>query len=160
VIILDEPTASLDAGARHSVHELIQREKSASRTFVLCTHLLHEAEMLCDHLALLVHGCLFTYGTPAQLASHFGKDWKIDVIVDGPPDAVDEAIRAQLPALKLLFSRDKSRTYSIPCADTTISNLFRTLESLKHADIGLRYFTVSSLTLENIVMALLKVADA
>jgi ABC-type multidrug transport system ATPase subunit len=157
VVILDEPTSSLDADARRRVQELIVREKSTSRTFLLCTHLLKEAEVLCDKIGILMKGCLFTCGTPKQLASYFGRDWKIEILFEGPVENVESLLRERIPDLKLLFVRDKGRIYSVPCMAIPFEKVFRVLEEAKEANLGIEYFTVSALTLENIFVSLLKV---
>jgi ABC-type multidrug transport system ATPase subunit len=158
IVVLDEPTSSLDPAARLRVQKLILRERSASRTFLLSTHLLDEAEVLCDQIALMMRGCLFTCGTPRELAAHFGRDWKIDVLVD-EENRADEMLRERLPALKLLFVRHTARVYSVPSAEIQLQNVFRILQELKEGDSGIQYFTISALTLENVFLALLKMAE-
>ncbi|EAX90217.1 ABC transporter family protein [Trichomonas vaginalis G3] len=72
-ILLDEPTSSLDPIARHHMHELINQYKG-ERTFMLCTHLLDEAESLCDNISIMSSGCIFTVGTPQYLSNKFGTE--------------------------------------------------------------------------------------
>jgi len=67
VVFLDEPTAGLDPLAARVVRELIQGLKHASRSIVLCTHDLDEAERLADQVAILRHGRLVAADTPAAL---------------------------------------------------------------------------------------------
>ena len=55
-LFLDEPTAGLDPLAARTVRELILGLKHASRSIVLCTHDLDEAERLADSVAILRHG--------------------------------------------------------------------------------------------------------
>ena len=55
IIFLDEPTASLDPISRSQVQKLIKM-KSQGKTILLCTHLLAEAESLCDHICIMFSG--------------------------------------------------------------------------------------------------------
>jgi ABC-type multidrug transport system ATPase subunit len=71
IILLDEPTANLDPVARHHVHEMIS-ELKGQKTFMLCTHLLSEAESLCDMISIMIKGCVYTCGSPQYLSSKFG----------------------------------------------------------------------------------------
>ena len=67
VVFLDEPTAGLDPLAARVVRELIVGLKHASRSIVLCTHDLDEAERLADQVAILRHGRLVAADTAAAL---------------------------------------------------------------------------------------------
>ncbi len=53
VVFLDEPTSALDPAAARNVRELVTDLRAEGRTIVLCTHNLHEAERLCDRIAIL-----------------------------------------------------------------------------------------------------------
>lgn len=65
VLLLDEPTRSVDSAFRHVVHGLLRRrvEASAPRAVVLVTHSLAEAEVLCDRVCLLDRGTLVWVGS-------------------------------------------------------------------------------------------------
>lgn len=57
VIVLDEPTNGLDPNQTGEVRNLVRRI-ARTRTVLLSTHLLHEVELLCDHVLILDHGHL------------------------------------------------------------------------------------------------------
>jgi ABC-type multidrug transport system ATPase subunit len=87
IILLDEPTASLDAVARHAVHQMIL-DFRGEKTFMLCTHLLSEAETLCDQISIMIKGCVYTVGSPGYLSGKFGTEYKVDVmLIDSTPEA-------------------------------------------------------------------------
>lgn len=67
LIILDEPTTGLDIEARYEIWELIQKLQSQGVTILLTTHLLDEAERLCQRIGILKHGRLLAEGSLAQL---------------------------------------------------------------------------------------------
>lgn len=56
IVFLDEPTTGLDPRARRRLWDLISNIKKQGKTVVLTTHYLEEAEMLCDHIAILDKG--------------------------------------------------------------------------------------------------------
>lgn len=66
VLFLDEPTAGLDPQSAKTVRDFIARLSEEKRTIFLCTHNLHEAEQLCDRIALMKQR-LLKVGNPGQL---------------------------------------------------------------------------------------------
>jgi ABC-2 type transport system ATP-binding protein len=67
VLFLDEPTSGLDPLAARTVRELITNFKHSSRSIILCTHDLDEAERLADTVAIMHRGSIVTSDTPARL---------------------------------------------------------------------------------------------
>jgi sodium transport system ATP-binding protein len=67
VIILDEPTAGLDVIASRTVVQYINTEKSRAKTIIFSTHVMHEAEKLCDRIGIIDKGKLIAVGTPREL---------------------------------------------------------------------------------------------
>jgi ABC-2 type transport system ATP-binding protein len=70
VLFLDEPTVGLDPAARRAVWDHIEelRDRTGA-TIVLTTHLMEEADALCDRIAIMHHGNLVALGTPRELKS-------------------------------------------------------------------------------------------
>jgi ABC-type multidrug transport system ATPase subunit len=69
LLLLDEPTASLDPMAAHGVRQLVRDIADArTRTVILATQNLIEAAELCDHVAVLQRGRMVALGTPAEIA--------------------------------------------------------------------------------------------
>jgi len=74
LIILDEPLSGLDPRARYRFKELMQDERSAGRTILYSTHLLADAEELCDRFGILHDGEMKFQGTPAGCMHQFAAD--------------------------------------------------------------------------------------
>ncbi len=72
VIILDEPTAGLDAFSRRRVWGLIRSMREQGSTIFFTTHYIEEAEQLSDRVGILDHGRLIAEDTPARLISQVG----------------------------------------------------------------------------------------
>nr|WP_306355867.1 MULTISPECIES: ABC transporter ATP-binding protein [unclassified Nocardia] len=70
IVFLDEPTAGLDAQARHLVWELIDALRRDGVSVLLTTHLMDEAEQLADQLVIIDHGRIVAQGTPSEVTSH------------------------------------------------------------------------------------------
>ncbi len=95
VLFLDEPTAALDPAAARDVHELI-RDFAAdeTRTVVITTHNLVEAQALCDRVVILRNGRSIADGTPAEISRRLGD--RLSVIVEvgsGQAPIAETAIR-------------------------------------------------------------------
>jgi ABC-2 type transport system ATP-binding protein len=73
VLFLDEPTVGLDPAARRAVWEHIVRlREDFGTTILLTTHLMEEAEELCQRLMIMHHGKTVAMGTPAELKTASG----------------------------------------------------------------------------------------
>ena len=77
IMFLDEPTSGLDPSTTESIHELILAEKKKGTTIFLTTHNMHEAEKLCDHIALLNEGKIVEYGTPEEICRRYNHQKKL-----------------------------------------------------------------------------------
>ncbi|BAY30641.1 ABC transporter-like protein [Nostoc carneum NIES-2107] len=67
LVILDEPTTGLDIEARYEVWELIRQLKNQGITVLLTTHLLDEAERLCQKIGIMKNGQILAEGSLAEL---------------------------------------------------------------------------------------------
>ncbi len=67
VVLLDEPASGLDPEGRLALGQLIRDLAAQGRTVVFSSHLLAQAEVICDRLALLGGGRLLAEGSPAEL---------------------------------------------------------------------------------------------
>jgi ABC-2 type transport system ATP-binding protein len=73
IILLDEPTAGMDAFARRQMWELLRKLQRQNITIILTTHYIEEAEALCDRVAFLHKGKLDVVDTPSNLIRSLGK---------------------------------------------------------------------------------------
>jgi ABC-2 type transport system ATP-binding protein len=84
LVFLDELTTGLDPQARHAIWGLVRGIKERGKTVFLTTHLMEEAERLCDRVAIIEHGRIIAMDTPARLVSQhcpqrtviFSSDWQ------------------------------------------------------------------------------------
>ena len=95
VVLLDEPTAALDPGARRVVWEMIRRLHAEGRTIVLTTHAMEEAEALCSRVAIIHHGRIVACDTPAALIGRIDVRPVIKAALDLPLERV-----APLPGVR------------------------------------------------------------
>ncbi|HEY4977634.1 MAG TPA: ABC transporter ATP-binding protein [Candidatus Acidoferrum sp.] len=67
VVVLDEPMSGLDPLGRREVRDIILELKREGRTVLFSTHILSDAEMLCDRVGVIVGGKLRGVGAPGEL---------------------------------------------------------------------------------------------
>ena len=73
ILLLDEPTAGMDALARRQMWDLLRQiNRNRNLTILLTTHYIEEAQALCDRVALLDSGKLDTVDTPENLINELG----------------------------------------------------------------------------------------
>jgi ABC-2 type transport system ATP-binding protein len=69
VVILDEPMSGLDPVGRREIRDIILELKNQGRTVFFSTHILSDAEMLCDRVAVLAGGKLQGVGAPREIVA-------------------------------------------------------------------------------------------
>ena len=82
VLILDEPTTGLDVLASSAMIEFIESRRTAGTCVLFSTHVLSEAERLCDRIGVIFRGRLLAAGTLPELAELTGKRWLADVFLE------------------------------------------------------------------------------
>jgi ABC-2 type transport system ATP-binding protein len=88
VVFLDELTTGLDPQARRAIWDLVRGIRSRGKTVFLTTHLMEEAERLCDRVAIIEHGRIIDMDTPEALVARHCPERT--VIVDtASPTAAD-----------------------------------------------------------------------
>jgi len=82
LVVLDEPMSGLDPIGRKEIRDLILRLKESGKTIFFSSHILHDAEMLCDRVSILVKGRLVAMGRVSDL---LGADstHSIEILVEG-----------------------------------------------------------------------------
>ncbi len=82
IILLDEPTAGMDAIARRQTWGILKELQKENITIILTTHYMEEAEALCGRVALIDGGRLSCIDTPRGLIDDLGR-YAVDKAVDG-----------------------------------------------------------------------------
>ncbi len=93
VLILDEPTIGLDPAQIIEVRNII-REVGKERTVLLSTHILSEAQQLCDRILIINKGKIVVEDTPENLQSRLTGAQRVELVVKGESDELVQKIRA------------------------------------------------------------------
>jgi ABC-type multidrug transport system ATPase subunit len=138
-------------------------EYKGDKTFILCTHLLSEAELLCDMISIMIKGCVYTVGPPGYLSDKFGTEYRVDVILEDDSEQTsekcDDFFARSLATVRLTISRPKARIYNVPARDFSLSQLFTVMEHERCNDAGFIYYTCSSSSLERVFMEIVIMSE-
>jgi ABC-2 type transport system ATP-binding protein len=99
VVFLDELTTGLDPQARRAIWELVRDIRQRGKTVLLTTHLMEEAERLCDRVAIIDHGRIVDIGAPSQLVRRHCPERTVIVATDDPRAAERFAALSQVDAV-------------------------------------------------------------
>ncbi|HZI89260.1 MAG TPA: ABC transporter ATP-binding protein [Candidatus Polarisedimenticolia bacterium] len=82
VLIFDEPTSGLDVMGAREVIRIVRDLRSKGRTIIFSTHIMTEAEKICDEIAIIERGAILKTGTVAALRGANGGGTLEDVFVE------------------------------------------------------------------------------
>ena len=89
LLFLDEPTVGLDPSARRRLLDYLKNKVKTGLTIFYTTHILHEAEYLCDQIAIIDKGKIITVDSPDALKNRFGKEKTIKIhLLEKQPDTI------------------------------------------------------------------------
>ncbi|MCA9247476.1 MAG: ABC transporter ATP-binding protein [Planctomycetales bacterium] len=97
LVILDEPTSSLDPSMRTEVSRLVREVRDEGRTVVFSSHVLSEVEAVCDRVAILRHGRLVHTQVMADLRRQHRITGDLTGGLEDPPPAIREQIEIVPP---------------------------------------------------------------
>src|ERR1700732_3512553 len=115
VVVLDEPMSGLDPLGRRELRDIILELKRDGRTVLFSTHVLSDAEMLCDRVGVIVGGKLRGMGAPGELVDMKAQGMEILFELSGAPGNLPlfakatrtgERYRVQLPETELYAALD------------------------------------------------------
>ena len=77
LVFFDELTTGVDPQARHAIWDLVREIQAEGRTVFMTTHLMEEAEKLCDRVAIVDHGNVVAMGSPASLVRKMAPESRV-----------------------------------------------------------------------------------
>jgi ABC-2 type transport system ATP-binding protein len=103
VVFLDELTTGLDPQSRRAIWELVRGIRDRGKTVFMTTHLMEEAERLCDRVAVIEHGKIIDIGTPAELV---GRHCPLRTVALATADPLAEERLRAIPSADLVTRED------------------------------------------------------
>jgi ABC-2 type transport system ATP-binding protein len=103
VVFLDELTTGLDPQSRRAIWELVRGIRERGKTVFLTTHLMEEAERLCDRVAIIEHGRIIDIDSPDKLVDRHCPERTVVLTTNNP--AAEERFRA-IPGVETVNCAD------------------------------------------------------
>jgi len=107
VVFLDELTTGLDPQARRAIWDLVRNIRKRGKTVFLTTHLMEEAERLCDRVAIIEHGKIVEIGRPQDLVRRHCPERTVLLATDNV--IAEERLRT-IPTVETVTCRDSQFT--------------------------------------------------
>ena len=107
VVFLDELTTGLDPQSRRAIWDLVRGIRERGKTVFLTTHLMEEAERLCDRVAIIEHGRIIDMDTPARLVSRHCPERTVALATADP--LAEDRFRA-IPGVEAVMCTDSRFT--------------------------------------------------
>jgi ABC-2 type transport system ATP-binding protein len=107
VVFLDELTTGLDPQSRRAIWDLVRGIRDRGKTVFLTTHLMEEAERLCDRVAIIEHGRIIDIDTPDRLVDRYCPERTVALATEDPSAA--ERFRA-IPGVDAVVCNEKRIT--------------------------------------------------
>lgn len=160
ILILDEPTAGMDPQARRAVWTLLQNLRR-SKTILLTTHYMEEADALGDRIAFVAHGRLQCCGSPLFLKKRYGTGYRMRIAKgsDCSLDVVTEKVTSAIPAAQLTSDIGHEAMFNLgfpPASD--VIPLLKNLEENKES-FGIASLGISVTTMEDVFIRVGELAD-
>ena len=144
LILLDEPTSGLDPAGTLEVRDLIPKLAHESRAVFLCSHLLHEVELVCDRVAIIKQGVMLTSAPVQELLT---QGQQLQIKVGDPAQAV-----TVLTALPWIKSVKRENDYLIVDAPKDSSS--RVNQALAEHNIFASELVSRNISLESVFLQL------
>ena len=120
LLLLDEPTSALDPVGRRTVRELLEEIRGRGVSVLLNSHLLSEVELVCDRVAILLHGKLVEEGSPAELARPRG----VEIETDEGTRLFEGAGRDDTPRLVAELVAAGRKVYGVHVLTSTLEDTY------------------------------------
>ncbi|HWB14084.1 MAG TPA: ABC transporter ATP-binding protein [Pirellulales bacterium] len=150
VLLLDEPTVGVDPQSRVRLLEVVREQVEAGTCLLYTTHYLEEAEMLCDHIAIIDHGKIIAAGTLAELRGMVGERDTVRLAGRFDPAKARGAI-GQIEGAEVVHAEEDELRLALREASQKLPQLFSALTS---AGAVVRETTVTRPSLESVFIHL------
>ena len=146
LLFLDEPTVGLDPEARRKLLDYLKNKVKTGLTIFYTTHILSEAEYLCDKIAIIDKGKILTVDSPDDLKNQFGKEKTIKIHLLKKQSNIDSLL-VDIPDYEINF--DTGTTIIIHSEQSELI-LLRVLKILNENNIDIEDLSAVPTNLEEI----------
>jgi ABC-2 type transport system ATP-binding protein len=149
LLFLDEPTVGLDPAARRTLLDYVKKHVQGGLTVFFTTHIMEEAEYLCDEIAIINKGKIVAIDTPAGLKQKYGGVNAVEIkLKNSTAQSIMHIIRRQI-ADGSVIETPAQDTIKISSAEAQ-EMLVKIIESLSKNAVQIESISINPPTLEEV----------
>ncbi len=152
LLFLDEPTVGLDPEARRKLLDYLKNKIKTGLTIFYTTHILSEAEYLCDEIAIIDNGKILTVDSPDALKNRFGKEKTIKIHLQNKQSNISSLLN-DIPDFETKF--DTGTTIIIHSEQSELI-LLRVLKILNENNIEIEDLSAVPTNLEDVFLKMVR----
>ena len=127
LLFLDEPTVGLDPTARRQLLDFLKNKvKEKNLTIFYTTHVLSEAEYLCDNIAIINKGRIITVDSPNELKNRFGREKTIKIHISSNTETLGSLLE-NIRECKIEFNTGATITIQSTNSELVLMNILKIL---------------------------------
>jgi len=127
LLFLDEPTVGLDPTARRQLLDFLKNKvKEKNLTIFYTTHVLTEAEYLCDNIAIINKGKIITVDSPNELKNRFGKEKTIKIHISSNTETLPDLLE-NIQDCKIDYGTGATITIRSTNSEVVLMNILKIL---------------------------------
>jgi ABC-2 type transport system ATP-binding protein len=152
LLILDEPTNTLDVPSARELRAVVRDLNERGKTVIYTTHIMSEAETLCDRVAIVDHGQILSMGTVAELKTGLQRDAviRIEGVISAKATSAVQALAGVSKAATVAVNGHQQLTV---VAEDQQALLPRLIETLTAHSALMQKITPEEVTLEDVFIA-------
>ena len=156
LLFLDEPTVGLDPTARRKLLDFLKNKAKSGLTIFYTTHVLSEAEYICDEIAIINKGKIIAVDSPDDLKNRFGREKTIKIHLSGINKSISDLLN-NIDDCKIDFNSGTSITIHSDKSETV---LLQILQILNNNNIPIEDLSAIPTNLEEIFLKVVEYSDA
>ena len=156
LLFLDEPTVGLDPTARRKLLDFLKTKAKSGLTIFYTTHVLTEAEYICDEIAIINRGKIIAVDSPDELKNRFGREKTIKIHLSGIHKSISNLLN-EIQDCKIDFN---SVTTITILSDKSEAVLLQILQILNENNIPIEDLSAMPTNIEEIFLKVVEYSDA
>ena len=154
ILFLDEPTIGLDPTTKRTLWDLIRELNDNGHTIILCSHDMHEVDMLCDNVGIINTGNLVAYDTPQGLKDALLETQKTtlhNTLAEISTSTKEDVENLNLEKMSVLLKNNKEEILE----ELKKLNSVKSIEIPRNSRINIRFDSVSDESVSEILECIL-----
>ncbi len=156
LLFLDEPTVGLDPSSRRKLMNFLKDKVNDGLTIFYTTHVLTEAEYLCNQIAIINNGKIITVASPEELKNRFGKEKTIKIHISSGHHSISKLLESISDCKINVEGKTTVSIYS----SKSESVLVQILKIISENNIEIEDLSVMPTNLEEIFLKVVNDSDA